>query len=193
MLFGCGGFRKSLTAHPNPSRKREGREEIREKIQIDLAERSLAMKHLALEKELTAKIRKRRLIECGVTAGLFAFAILFAVLYENSKVYEESFLGDLATDSNIVLYWFMAAAIFAIFLFVDFSHSNFRTVEYHGGYITFYRGMFKCYLYFNGELKGSSAGYYLEANITAGTKVTVAIGRWSAHMTFSNGHRPIYF
>ena len=156
------------------------------------------MKHLELEKELTSKIRKRRIIECGVTAGLFAFAILFAVLYENSKVYKESFLGDLVTDSNMVFYWFMAvcfmaAAIFAIFLFVDFLHSNFRTVEYHGGYITFYRGMWKNYLYFNGELKGSSAGYYLEANITAGTKVTVAIGKWSAHMTFSSGHSPIDF
>ena len=156
------------------------------------------MKHLELEKELTAKIRKRRIIECGVTAGLLAFAILFAVLYENSKVYKESFLGDLVTDSNIVFYWFMAvcfmaAAICAIFLFVDFLHSNFRTVEYHGGYITFYRGMFKCYLYFNGELKGSSAGYYLEANLTGGTKVTVSIGRWSAHMTFSNGRSPIDF
>ena len=157
------------------------------------------MKHLELEKELTAKIRKRRLIECGVTAGLFAFGILFAVLYENSKVYEEGLLGGLGVvDSNMALYWlmagcFMAAAIFAIFLFVDFSHSNFRTVEYHGGYITFYRGMLKCYLYFNGELKGSSAGFYLEAKLPGGTKVTVSIGRWSAHMTFSNGHRPIYF
>ena len=156
------------------------------------------MKHLELEKELTSKIRKRRIIECGVTAGLFAFAILFAVLYENSKVYKESFLGDLVTDSNIVFYWlmaggFMAAVLCAIILFVDFLHSNFRTVEYHGGYITFYRGMSKCYLYFNGDLKGSSAGYYLEANLTAGTKVTVSIGRWSAHMTFSNGHSPIDF
>ena len=156
------------------------------------------MKHLELEKELTAKIRKRRIIECGVTAGLFAFAILFAVLYENSKVYKESFLGNLVTDSNIVFYWFMAvcfmaAVLCAIILFVDFLYSNFRTVEYHGGYITFYRGMSKCYLYFNGELKGSSAGYYLEANLTAGTKVTVAIGKWSAHMTFSSGHSPIDF
>ena len=157
------------------------------------------MKHLELEKELTAKIKKRRIIECGVTAGLFAFAILFAVLYENSKVYEESFLGGYWVDeSNMAFYWlmavcFMAAAIFAIFLFVDFLHSNFRTVEYHGGYITFYRGMLKSYLYFNGELKGSSEGYYLEANLTAGTKVTVSIGKWSAHMTFSSGHSPIDF
>ena len=156
------------------------------------------MKHLELEKELTAKIRKRRMIECGVTAGLFAFAILFAVLYENSKVYKESFLGNLVTDSNIVFYWlmaggFMAAALCAIILFVDFGHSNFRTVEYHGGHITFYRGMWKNHLYFNGELKGSSAGYYLEANLTAGIKVTISIGRWSAHMTFSNGHSPIDF
>ena len=87
----------------------------------------------------------------------------------------------------------MAAAFCAIFLFIDFLHSNFRTVEYHGGYITFYRGMLKCYLYFNGELKASGTGYYLEANLIAGTKVTVSIGRWSAHMTFSSGHSPIDF
>lgn len=157
------------------------------------------MKHIELEKELTAKIRKRRLIEGGVTAFLLALGILFAVLYENSKVYEEGFLGALGVvESNMALYWlmagfFMAAALGAIVLFVDFMHSHFRTVEYHGGYITFYRGMFKCYLYFNGELKGSSAGYYLEAKLPAGTKVTVSIGRWSARMTFSNGRSPIDF
>ena len=157
------------------------------------------MNHLEFEKELTAKIRKRRLIECGVTAILLAFGILFAVLYENSKIYEESFFGGyLVKESNMAFYWlmvgcFMSAAFCAIVLFVDFMHSKFRTVEYHGGYITFYRGMLKCYLYFNGELKGSSAGFYLEANLIAGTKVTVSIGRWSAHMTFSNGHRPIDF
>ena len=157
------------------------------------------MKHLELEKELTAKIRRRRLIEIGITAVWLFMGIVFAALYENSKVYEESFFGGLAvTESNMALYWlmagsFMAAAFCAIVLFVDFMNSKFRTVEYHGGYITFYRGMLQCYLYFNGELKASGAGYYLEANLTAGTKVTVSIGRWSAHMTFSNGHRPIDF
>ena len=156
------------------------------------------MKHLELEKELTAKIRKRRLIECGVTAGLFAFAILFAVLYENSKVYKESFLGDLVTDSNIVFYWFMAvcfmaAAFCAIIPIIDLLYSKFETFEACGGYITLYRGMLKNYLYFNGELKAASAGYYLEAKLPGGTKVTVSFGRWSAHISFSDGRSPIYF
>ncbi len=157
------------------------------------------MKHLELEKELTAKIGKRRLIEIGVTAVLLVMGIVFAVLYENSKVYEESFFGGLGvTDSNMALYWlmagsFMAAAFCAIVPFVDFLHSKHKTVEACGGYITLYRGMLKNYLYFNGELKASSSGYYLEAKLPGGTKVTVSFGRWSAHMTFSNGRSPIDF
>ena len=44
------------------------------------------MKHLELEKELTAKIRKRRLLEGGVTVFLFVYLIikeiiLFMVIY----------------------------------------------------------------------------------------------------------------
>ncbi len=157
------------------------------------------MKHLELEKELTAEIRKRRLIECGVTAFLLVMGIIFAVLHENSKVYEESFFGGYyVTDSNMVLYWltagfFMAAPISAIILFIDFLYSKFETVEACGGYITLYRGIPKNYLYFNGELKGSSAGYYLEAKLSADTTATVSFGKWSAHMTFSNGHSPIDF
>lgn len=155
------------------------------------------MKHIELEKELTAKIKKRRLVECGVTAFLLAFGILFAVLYENSKVYEEGFLGALGVvKSNMALYWlmvgfFMAAALWAIVPIIDLLHSKFETFEACGGYITLYRGMFANYLYFNGELKASSAAYYLEAKLPGGTKVTVSFGRWSAHITFSNGHLPI--
>ena len=48
-------------------------------------------------------------------------------------------------------------------------------------------------IYFNGELKAASAGYYLEAKLPGGTKVTVSFGRWSAHISFSNGRSPIYF
>ena len=157
------------------------------------------MKHLELEKELTAKIRKRRLIECGVTAILFAFGILFAVLYQNSKVYEESFLGGYwVNESNMAFYWlmagcFMAAAVCAIISIIDLLYSKFETFEACGGYITLYRGMLKNYLYFNGELKAASAGYYLEAKLPGGTKVTVYFGRWSAHISFSNGRSPIYF
>ena len=78
------------------------------------------MKHLELEKELTAKIRKRRLLEGGVTVFLFVMGIVFAILYDNSKVYEKGLLGGLGVvDSNMALYWlmagcFMAAAVCAI-------------------------------------------------------------------------------
>ena len=48
-------------------------------------------------------------------------------------------------------------------------------------------------LYINGEYKDGLLlfGYHLEATLSDGTKVNVAIGKWSAHMTFSNGHPPI--
>ena len=60
------------------------------------------MKHLELEKELTARIRKRRLIEGGVTVFLFVMGIVFAVLYENSKVYEKGLLGEGAHQRYII-------------------------------------------------------------------------------------------
>jgi hypothetical protein len=157
------------------------------------------MNHLELEKELTAKIRKRRLLEGGVTVFLFVMGIVFAILYDNSKAYEEGLLGGLGVvDSNMALYWlmagcFMAAAVCAIIPIIDLLYSKFETFEACGGYITLYRGMLKNYLYFNGELKAASAGYYLEAKLPGGTKVTVSFGRWSAHISFSNGRSPIYF
>lgn len=157
------------------------------------------MKHLELEKELTARIRKRRLIEGGVTVFLFVMGIVFAILYDNSKAYEEGLLGGLGVvDSNMALYWlmagcFMAAAVCAIIPIIDLLYSKFETFEACGGYITLYRGMLKNYLYFNGELKAASAEYYLEAKLPGGTKVTVSFGRWSAHISFSNGRSPIYF
>jgi prefoldin subunit 5 len=53
--------------------------------------------------------------------------------------------------------------------------------------------MHKNYLYENGECIASGAGYYLEAKLSDKTRVTVSIGKWSAHMTFSNGRSPIDF
>ena len=47
-------------------------------------------------------------------------------------------------------------------------------------------------LYINGELQENiSYGYYMEATLSDGTKVNVALGKWSAHFTFSNGHPPL--
>ena len=44
----------------------------------------------------------------------------------------------------------------------------------------------------NGDLKtGCIFGYYLEAPLSDRTKVNVALGKWSAHFTFENGHPSI--
>ena len=162
------------------------------------------MKHLELEKELTAKIRKRRLIEGGITLLFIVIGIVFCVLYEQSRVVEtikgEGILAGLMNYQSVtynenlklgIAFGFAGAFIPASFLLGDFLYSKFETVEVCGTYITLYRSMNKNYLYENGECIASGAGYYLETKLSDKIRVTVSFGKWSAHMTFSNGHPPI--
>ncbi len=162
------------------------------------------MKHLELEKELTARMRKRRMIEGGLTLIFIVIGIVFSVLYEQSKVVEEikgeGILAGLFTYQSVTynenLTWgivlgFVGAVFPASALLADCLFSKFETVEVFGAYITLYRGIWQNYLYENGECIASGAGYYLEAALSDRTKVTVSFGKWSAHMTFSNGRSPI--
>ena len=48
MLFGCAGFRISLTAHPNPSRKREGRIRVLRLFWLFYLNSALCILHSAL-------------------------------------------------------------------------------------------------------------------------------------------------
>jgi hypothetical protein len=80
-----------------------------------------------------------------------------------------------------------------IFLISDCIFSQAITFETGGDYITFYRGIAHINLYVNGEYKDglSLYGYYLEAALSDNTRVNVALGKWSAPFTFTNGHPPI--
>jgi len=158
------------------------------------------MKHIELENELRARIRKRRTIEAILSIIFWIIVIVFTVLYEQSKIVEEIGWGmfkyqSVSYNHNFLWGILVGALGFIpsiIFLIGDFVFSKLVTFEINGDYLTFYRGVAHTKLYVNGECKdGRSLGYYLEATLTDGTKVNVALGKWSAHLTFSNGHPPI--
>ena len=159
------------------------------------------MKHIELENKLRTKIRKQRIIEAVLSIVFLVLAIVFTVLYLKSKVVEEIGWGAIKYQSisyNNVFLWgiligFVGYIMSFVFLISDFLFSKLVTLEVDGDYITFYRGMIYNNLYINGDYKDglSFFGYYLEASLSDGTKVNVALGKWSAHLTFSNGHPPI--
>ncbi len=159
------------------------------------------MKHIELENELKTRISKRRIIEAVLSLAFLIVIIVFAVLYVRSK--EVEVLADAGCVKYISVTWnynlawgilvgalgFISCLIFWI---CDFVFTKLVTFEINGDFVTFYRGIVHTNLYVNGEQKaGISVGYYLEAPLSDRTKVNVALGKWSAHFTFSNGHPPI--
>ena len=158
------------------------------------------MKHIVQEKELKARIRKRRIIEAVLCVVFLIIVVGFSVAREQSKVVEEIVWGPIKHQSvtyneNLqlgIIIGVQGLIICAICLVGDFVFSKVVTVEVNQDYITFYRGSLHTNLYVNGEYKdGAVLGYYLEALLSDGSKVSVALGRWKAHMTFGNGHSSI--
>ena len=158
------------------------------------------MKHIELEQELKMRIKKRRIIVAALSVVFLVVAVVFTVLYEQSKVVEEIGWGPIKHQSityNYDLAWGILAGALcfippAIFWICDILFSRLLTFEINGDYVTFYRGIVHTNLYINGVQKaGISYGYYLEAPLSDRTMVNVALGKWSAHITFSNGYPPI--
>ena len=159
------------------------------------------MKHITLENELKTRIRKRRIAEAVLAVIFLTVTIVFNILYEQSAVVEEIGFGSfkhqiITRNSNFMLGIIIGCFGLIpsiLFLMGDIVSSKYVTFEISGDYVTFYRGVFGMDLYINGEYKDGLLlfGYHLEATLSDGTKVNVAIGKWSAHMTFSNGHPPI--
>ena len=158
------------------------------------------MKHIELENELRARMKRRRIIE-GVLSLIFLIVtIVFAVLYGQSMVVEEISIGPIkhqtVTYNHNFTWGILVGALglvnAGICWICDLLFTKLETVQINGDFLTFYRGILHTNLYVNGEQKaGAAGGYYLEATLSDGTKVNVALGKWSAHMTFSNGHPPI--
>lgn len=158
------------------------------------------MKHITLENELKKRIRKRRIIIASVCAFFFVIALIFMVAYDQSREIEEIGGGIISYRTvthnhdfawGILIGWLLFSPLIVI-LIADLIFSKSVTVKVGEDHITFYRGLAHTSLYVNGEYKdGLSYGYHLEAPLSDGTKVYVALGKWSAHLTFSNGHPPI--
>ena len=159
------------------------------------------MKHIALENELKGHIKKRRIIELIACAVFLTIAIAFTVAYDQSKVIEEIYYGPIKHQSvtyNYSLAWGVLAGWLGfipsiIFLITDVILSKVVTIEIGNDYITFYRGVLRSNLYVNGEYAdGLYFGYLLEATLSDGTKIIATLGKWSAHIAFSNGHPSIH-
>ena len=158
------------------------------------------MNYLMLETKLRSHVRKRRIIETIICVVFFIIAVSFTIAYEQSKVIEEVdyFFGKTQSISynqdllwGMLIGWVPFIPLF-IFLIGDFVCTKIVTVEVKENYVTFYRGLLHTQLYINGEYKdGITYGYYLEGALPDGTKVNVALGKWSAHLTFSNGYPAI--
>lgn len=159
------------------------------------------MKHIELENELKTRIRKRRITEAILTLFFLVIIVVFYALYEQSAVVEEIGFGPVKHQTvtyNTDFLWGVFIGFFGltpsvIFLIADLISSKFVTFEISGDYVTFYRGIFGTDLYVNGEYKDGLFlfGYYLETTLSDGTKINAALGKWSAHLTFSNGHPPM--
>ncbi len=159
------------------------------------------MRHIELEQELRKRIKKRRIIEAMISLGFFIISIVFMIAYEQSKVVEELDWGFIKHQSvtynynwawGILIGW-LGFTPAMIALCVDLIYSKVATIEVNNDYITLYRGTAHINVYVNGEYKNGLFlfGYYLDAPLSDGTKVNVALGKWSAHLTFSNGHPPV--
>jgi hypothetical protein len=159
------------------------------------------MNYIELEEKLRKRIKKRRIIEAALIVAFLIIVIVFSVLYEQSKVVEEISFGPIKyqdiTYNNDFTWGILVGALgfipTVIYLICDFIFSKLVTFEVGNDYITFYRGIAHINLYVNGEYKDglSLYGYYLEAALSDNTRVNVALGKWSAHFTFTNGHPPI--
>ena len=158
------------------------------------------MDHIQLEEQLRARIKKRRGAILLCSALCLGIAILFAILYAQSRTVTVIGEGRFQYQSVTYNYGLAFGIGFGLlglvpcasFLLVDHLCSTVVTFEVSGDHVTLYRGFIHNNLYVNGECKDSVCnGYHLEAPLSDGTKVNAALGKWSAHLTFSNGHPPI--
>ena len=158
------------------------------------------MDHIQLEAHLRARIKKRRTAGMLCCVLCLAITVLFTILYVQSRtvtVLGEGLLQYQSVTYNYSLtfgiaFGLLGLVLCASFLFVDLLCGRAATFEVNHDHITLYRGFVHNSLYVNGECKDSVCnGYYLEATLSDGTKVNVALGKWSAHLTFTSGHPPI--
>lgn len=155
------------------------------------------------ERELSAKIRTRRLITGCLALIFLALFILFASLRESTKevvVHEAGFIIPSWTEINYnngylfpIAVGIMGAVFSGIFLIMDFAMCGFRTIRKDGHDITIYRGMNRSIVYVDGQEKGRigpfDMSHVVEVWLPNRVRVTVSFSRaiwYMAHVSFSD-------
>ncbi len=152
---------------------------------------------LKKEEELKKRVKKRRIIMGAIFAVFFIMFIVLSVLYNGSRTVEIVDYGVVELEEVSYNEAYNIGSIFCFIVFMltsldfimDLIYSRLTTVEMNGNYVTYYKGLVHNELYINGEYKDGFVyyGYYLEGTLPDMTRVTVSVGRNSAHMSFSNG------
>ena len=156
------------------------------------------MLHVELEKRLNLRMKKRRIILACFSSLFLIITVVFSVLYSGSRTVEEIdyFFGVMQNITyNYNYAWGILVGVIGLvwcfgFFLSDILFCKLCTIEVNSSFVTYYRGLSKNELYINGEYRDGCLlyGYYLEATLPDLTKVMVSIGKWSARISFSNGH-----
>lgn len=155
------------------------------------------------ERELSAKIRTRRVITGCVALIFLAIFILFLSLRESTKeviVHNASFLLPSWTEVRYndgyifpIVLGLIGAMMSGIFLIMDFALCGHRTVHKDLHCITLYRGMSCNIVYVDGQEKGRIGPFshtnVVEVWLPNRVRVTVSFSRamwYMAHVSFSD-------
>lgn len=155
------------------------------------------------ERELSAKIRTRRLITGCLALIFLALFILFVSLRESTKevvVYEAGFIIPSWPEVHYnngylfpIALGIMGVIFFGIFLIMDFAMCGFRTIHKDGHDITVCRGMNRNIVYVDGQEKGRigpfDMSHVVEVWLPNRVRVTVSFSRviwYMAHVSFSD-------
>lgn len=156
------------------------------------------------ERDLTTRIRTRRLITGCLALTFFAMLILCVVLWETTKEvivhnYGYSIVPSWTEIKHNNAYFFPIALgligviVSVSFLIVDFAMCGYRTIHKDFHCITIYRGMLRNRVYVDGEEKAQKRHFHasnvIEAWLPNGVRVTVSFSRatwYMAHISFSD-------
>ena len=155
------------------------------------------------ERELSAKIRTRRVITGCVALIFLAMFILFLSLRESTKeviVHSAGFIIPSWTEVRYndayifpIVLGLIVAMMSGIFLIMDFAMCGYRTIHKDPHCITLYRGMSCNIVYVDGQEKGRMGPFavsnVVEVWLPNRIRVTVSFSRaiwYMAHVSFSD-------
>lgn len=151
---------------------------------------------LSLEEQLKRHIRKRRITEALLCLLFLAIAIGFTVAYENSRFVDEIDFGFYIHQSVSynydlgfgVLAGGMGLLVCICFLLADLFCCKLVSFQIGNDRLIFYSGFTRPTLYINNTAHHAQRAHYLEAPLSDDSRVIASLGKWSSHISFTNGH-----